>query len=132
MNFFRRFRETVIVWLDRQLRADLYVRPAGRTGAGQFPALSVEAPKLVAAVDGVEAVDIFHALEFRYQGQRATLGAGQTDIMRRYGRLRFMGSDRDAILQWTKVLNDATQHLAEIMMNRSVQAALTGKSIDQM
>jgi molecular chaperone HscA len=41
-------------------------------------------------------------------------------------------SDRDAILQWTKALNDATQHLAEVMMNRSVHAALSGKSIDDM
>jgi Fe-S protein assembly chaperone HscA len=40
--------------------------------------------------------------------------------------------DRDAILQWTKVLNDATRHLAEIMMNRSVQAALAGKNIDSL
>ena len=39
-------------------------------------------------------------------------------------------SDRDAILQWTKVLNDATQHLAEIVMNRSVREALTGKNIE--
>jgi Fe-S protein assembly chaperone HscA len=38
--------------------------------------------------------------------------------------------NRDAILQWTKALNDATQHLAEVMMNRSVRAALTGKNID--
>jgi molecular chaperone DnaK (HSP70) len=41
-------------------------------------------------------------------------------------------SDRSAIHQWTQVLNDATKHLAEIMMNRSVQAALSGKSIDQV
>jgi Fe-S protein assembly chaperone HscA len=40
--------------------------------------------------------------------------------------------DRAAILQWTTVLNDATRHLAEIMMNRSVQAALAGKSIDRL
>jgi molecular chaperone DnaK (HSP70) len=39
-------------------------------------------------------------------------------------------ANRDAILQWTKALNDATQHLAEVMMNRSVRAALTGKNID--
>jgi molecular chaperone DnaK len=38
--------------------------------------------------------------------------------------------DREAILLWTKVLNDATQHLAEVMMNRSVRAALAGKSVD--
>jgi Fe-S protein assembly chaperone HscA len=41
-------------------------------------------------------------------------------------------SDRGAIQQWTTVLNDATRHLAEVMMNRSVQAALAGKSIDQV
>jgi molecular chaperone DnaK (HSP70) len=40
--------------------------------------------------------------------------------------------DREAILQWTKVLNDATQHLAEIMMNRSVRAALAGKHIEKL
>jgi molecular chaperone DnaK len=43
-----------------------------------------------------------------------------------------LSSDREAILQWTKVLNDATQHLAEVMMNRSVKEALTGKNVDQM
>ena len=41
-------------------------------------------------------------------------------------------ADREAIQKWTHALNDATQHLAEVMMNRSVQAALSGKSIDQM
>jgi hypothetical protein len=30
------------------------------------------------------------------------------------------------------VLNDATQHLAEVMMNRSVKEALTGKNVDQV
>ena len=29
------FRETVIVWLDTQLRADLYVRPAGAGRRGR-------------------------------------------------------------------------------------------------
>jgi molecular chaperone DnaK len=41
-------------------------------------------------------------------------------------------SDRAAIQQWTTVLNDATRHLAEVMMNRSVQAALAGRSVDQV
>ena len=94
------FRETVIVWLDTQLRADLYVRPAGRTGAGEHPALPAEAPELAASVPGVEAVDVFRAMEIEYQGERASLGAGDAVIVRRYGRLRFLpGEDRDAILQ---------------------------------
>jgi molecular chaperone DnaK (HSP70) len=40
--------------------------------------------------------------------------------------------DREAIQQWTHVLNDATRHLAEIMMNRSVQAALSGKNVNDL
>ena len=94
------FRETVIVWLNAQLRADLYVRPATRAGAGEHPALSADVPALVSSIPGVEAVDDFHALEFEYEGQRATLGAGNVDIVRRYGRLRFLpGQERDAILR---------------------------------
>lgn len=94
------FRETVIVWLDTQLRADLYVRPAGRTGAGEHPALPAEAPALAASTPGVEAVDTFRAMEVEYQGQRVSLGAGDSTIVHRYGRLRFLpGEDRDAILQ---------------------------------
>ena len=38
--------------------------------------------------------------------------------------------NRDSILQWTTVLNEATKHLAEVTMNRSVKAALAGKNID--
>jgi len=41
-------------------------------------------------------------------------------------------SDRETIQKWTHALNDATRHLAEVMMNRSVKAALAGKNIDSM
>ena len=40
------------------------------------------------------------------------------------------GADREAVQQKTHALNEATQHLAEVMMNRSVKEALTGKSIE--
>jgi len=42
------------------------------------------------------------------------------------------GPDREAIKTGTHALNESTQHLAEVMMNRSVHAALSGKSIDQL
>jgi molecular chaperone DnaK (HSP70) len=42
------------------------------------------------------------------------------------------GADKEAIQDRTHVLNDATRHLAEVMMNRSVQAALAGKNVNQM
>jgi Fe-S protein assembly chaperone HscA len=42
------------------------------------------------------------------------------------------GSDRAAIQARTGALNEATRHLAEVMMNRSVQSALAGKSVDRL
>ena len=39
---------------------------------------------------------------------------------------------RDSIIQWTTVLNEATKHLAEVAMNRSVRAALTVKNVDNV
>jgi Fe-S protein assembly chaperone HscA len=41
-------------------------------------------------------------------------------------------TDRDVILRATHDLNEATKHLAEVMMNRSVQAALAGKNVDEI
>ena len=42
------------------------------------------------------------------------------------------GNDRETIQKWTRALNDTTQHLAEVMMNRSVHAALSGKNISDV
>jgi len=41
-------------------------------------------------------------------------------------------SDRETIQKWTHALNDTTRHLAEVMMNRSVRAALAGKNVDEL
>ena len=41
-------------------------------------------------------------------------------------------TDRETIQNWTRALNDATQHLAEVMMNRSVSAALSGRNVNDM
>ncbi len=94
------FRETVASWLDIQLRADIYVRPAAPAAAGLYPPLPAATAPLLASTPGVAAVDLFHGVEILFRGQRTTLGAGDLEIVRRYGRLRFLsGEDRDAILR---------------------------------
>jgi len=40
--------------------------------------------------------------------------------------------DRDVIHDRTHALNEATKHLAEVAMNRSVQAALSGRNVDEI
>ena len=47
-------------------------------------------------------------------------------------RMVLSSPDRETIQKWTQALNDATRHLAEVMMNRSVHAALSGRNITDM
>ena len=42
------------------------------------------------------------------------------------------GSDRELIHERTHALNEATRHLAEVVMNRSVREALAGKNVDDV
>jgi molecular chaperone DnaK (HSP70) len=42
------------------------------------------------------------------------------------------GTDREVIHQNTHALNHATQHLAEVIMNRSVREALAGKNVQDV
>jgi Fe-S protein assembly chaperone HscA len=65
----------------------------------------------------------------------AELKAGEADrIQAALADLKVVlnGADREVIKTRTHTLNEATQHLAEVMMNRSVQAALTGRNIDRL
>jgi putative ABC transport system permease protein len=84
------FRETVEVWLDSQLRADIYLRAAGPATAGIYPPLDPAVPEIIRQTPGVGEVDVFHAFTFEYEGVRATFGAGVLDIVRRRRSLRFL------------------------------------------
>ena len=94
------FRETVLVWLDVQLRADLYVRAATPERPGADAPIPQPALDAIAATPGVAALDVYRALPVTYRGERATLAASDMAIVRRFGRLRFLpGEDRDAVLR---------------------------------
>ena len=92
------FRETVQLWLDSQLRADLYLRAAGPASAGIYPPIADAVPEIIRKTPGVDDVDVFHGFEFRYQGTRATFGAGNIDIQRKKFTLRFLSGDSGEIL----------------------------------
>jgi putative ABC transport system permease protein len=93
------FRETVQVWLENQLRADIYMRAEGPGAAGIYPPMDPHVPEIIRQTPGVADVDVFHAFQFHYEGTKATFGAGITDIVRRQRSLRFLSGDADRILQ---------------------------------
>jgi len=92
------FRETVQVWLESQLRADIYLRAAGPPVTGLYPPIAAPVEGIIRQTPGVADVDVFHAFDIRYQGQKATFGAGQMDLIRRYRTLRFLSGDANTIL----------------------------------
>ena len=79
------FRQTVLLWMEDRLQADLYLRPAGPAGADRHPTISPELADRIGALPEVAALDRFRAYQISYQGSPATLGGGEARIAGRYG-----------------------------------------------
>jgi len=82
------FRETVITWMNGELPADLYIRPAGSPATDRHPVLSVDLADKISQIRGVAAVDRLRAYEISYDGLPVTLAS--LDIR---GRSRSGGSN---------------------------------------
>ncbi|MEZ5394453.1 MAG: FtsX-like permease family protein [Bryobacterales bacterium] len=94
------FRETVSLWMERQLRADVFVRPAGDPASDRFPTIEAAVADRIAALPEVEEIDRFRGYPIRYDGAPATLGAGQASIHGRRAGIRFLaGGDRAEIIR---------------------------------
>ena len=92
------FRQTVSIWMDNELQADFYLRPAGPAAADRHPTLAPEIVAQLQSVPGVAAVGWFRAYSIDYQGLPATLAAGDSRIAARYSRREFLsGPSRETI-----------------------------------
>lgn len=69
------FRQTVVTWMERQLPADLYLRPAGEPGGDRYPTIQPGLPDRIATLPGVAAVSRFRAYRVEYQGLPATMAS---------------------------------------------------------
>jgi putative ABC transport system permease protein len=78
------FRQTVVSWMNNQLPADLYLRPAGNVAADRHPTISVELSEKIAKLPGVAAVDRLRAYQISYDGMPATLASIDLQGVRAY------------------------------------------------
>jgi putative ABC transport system permease protein len=76
------FRQTVITWMDNELPADLYIRPAGGPAADRHPTIALDLAERIAHVPGVESVSRFRAYEIEYQGLPVTLAGAEFNANR--------------------------------------------------
>jgi len=94
------FRETVVVWMDDILQADLFLGPAVPLGADRHPTMSAEIPALLASLPEVAAVDQLRSYEIRYQGLAATLGGMDARIAGRRRKQSFLsGAPADGVFR---------------------------------
>jgi putative ABC transport system permease protein len=83
------FRQTVLVWMENQLPADLYVRPAGSAAADRHPTIAPELADEIARLPGVAAIDRLREYEISYEGMPAGLGSVELNALRSYHRADF-------------------------------------------
>jgi putative ABC transport system permease protein len=69
------FRQTVVSWMDSELPADLYIRPAGNPATDQHPTISAALSDAISEIPDVQTVQRLRAYEISYQNMPATLGS---------------------------------------------------------
>jgi putative ABC transport system permease protein len=84
------FRETVRLWMNDQVPADLYVRAAGVPAADRHPSLASELADKIAGLPGVATVDRLRDYEINYEGMPAGLASAELDTQRAYHQSEFL------------------------------------------
>ena len=111
------FRQTVITWMDSQLPADLYLRPAGDPSMDRHPTISVDLTDRIARLPGVESVSRFRAYEIEYEGLPVTLGSSDTRESRYYRSSGFL-SGRPATDVLQELLSGNSAIVSEPFANK--------------
>jgi putative ABC transport system permease protein len=83
------FRETVLIWMNDRLPADLYLRPAGNPAPDRHPTISLELADKISKLPGVAGVDRLRAYEISYDGMPATLASVDLSALRSEHRSNF-------------------------------------------
>ena len=92
------FRETVLLWMEDRLQADLYLQAAVPPGPDRHPTISGDIADRLAMLPEVAAIDRARTYEIDYQGLPATLGAVDARITGRYGSRPFLsGADPPSV-----------------------------------
>ncbi len=93
------FRQTVMIWMEDQLPADLYLRPAGSAAADRHPTISSGLAEELEKLPGVAAVERLRIYEISFEGMPASLASADLNVLRSYHDSDFLsGKPREQIL----------------------------------
>jgi putative ABC transport system permease protein len=93
------FRETVVIWMNDRLPADLYLGPAGEPAPDRHPTVSLELAEKISKLPGVAGVDRLRAYEISYDGMPATIASVDLSALRSdHGSNFFSGRSAQQVL----------------------------------
>ena len=81
------FRQTVTIWIEQTLRADLYVKVAGGRDTDFQYTLPEEKVSGLKNNSDIAAVDLFRAVDISYRNQPVVLAAGDFSVLSKFGHL---------------------------------------------
>lgn len=87
------FRDSLKVWIKKNIAADVYIKPASCRSNFCFFPLSDELVRKVEGMHEVSGVDRFRTLQIDFQGRQIVAGFGDNEIRRRLGRVRYAGDE---------------------------------------
>jgi putative ABC transport system permease protein len=87
------FRQTVTIWIDQTLKADLWMQSGARGGGSHRARLKKDVTAVLKSLPGVAAVDPFVDCPIEYEGEPTNLGAGDFDVIRDFGHLKFLSGE---------------------------------------
>ena len=103
------FRQTVIVWIDQTLRADLFVRVAGGRDIDYQHTLPSEPIKNLKQISGVADIDQFRAMDISYNNKPVVLATGDFSVLSQYGNL---------VIKYGPPASELAQHM--VNSNRAI------------
>src|SRR5438552_7704094 len=98
------FRTTVIHWMEGEVPADFYLRPAGNPSVDRHPTISAALADKLATLPGVEAVHRLRAYQVSFDGVPTTVAAADLRESRKRGHSDFF-SGRPAEEVWQELRN---------------------------
>lgn len=119
------FRQTVIVWVNQSITADIWIEPEGPPQV-EKRLISPKIPALIAAIPGVKAVDPFFEQPIQFKGTPTRLAVGEFSVFEALGNLRFISGRpaaqvmREAIERKGVVVTEPFANQFDIKVNDTI------------
>lgn len=88
------FRQTVLVWVNQTLQADLWLQSAARAQGSGIARLNESIVDLIESTPGVLAVDGFVEMPFEYNGLPTNIAGADLDVRAQHGQLAVVGGEK--------------------------------------